>query len=238
MKKKIIGGVAVLGVLTPIVSVVANAATLLPKPIADILSKLGQEGTGTASFLGGRVASGLFIFMIFLVLFGVFYSLQAAFKYIRSEGDPGQMEEAQKGIKAIFFGIAAMAIGIIGIILVFVFLGINPVSPDVFQTCLTSPDSAGCRNCIAEGSKITPGTTTVGTDTFEFETPGNLCAFCELGFEAAGSPNGINSDTARNATIYATIKDFYDAGASGPINLHGSATAYNPVDCFDPTYKP
>lgn len=147
-----------------------RAFDLLPANIADIFDLLGEEGSGTAGFISGRVATGLFFTLGILVLFGVVSAIQAAFKYIRSQGDSGQMEEAQKAIKAIFYGIAAMMIGIVGIVLVFVFFNAGRPDPSLFQTCLSAPQSVGCTSC-KDGDDPTNDDGTYNT--------GNDCGFCE-----------------------------------------------------------
>lgn len=125
--------------------------SFLPGQILDIFDLLGPQGTGTAAFITSRVRVALFIALGLIIVVAVVYALVASFKYIQSQGDPGKIEEAQKAIKAIFFGIAAMMIAIVGVILVFVFFGASPVEPNLFQTCLSAPDSPGCDSCKVDG---------------------------------------------------------------------------------------
>jgi hypothetical protein len=133
-------------------TVMAQGSTsFLPEPIQNIFGLLGNEGAGTATFITGRVSTALFFTMGILVLFGVIYAIMAAFRYIRSQGDAGEIENATKSIKAIFYGVAAMMIGIVGIALVFVFFNAGRPNPDLFQTCLSAPNSVGCTVCKAEG---------------------------------------------------------------------------------------
>jgi len=121
--------------------------SLLPDPILDIFGLMGPEGSGVVGFVTSRVQLALFIAIGVLVLVAVVYALVAAFKYIKSQGDPGKIEEAQKAIKAIFMGLAALMIAIIGIVLIFVFFGANMPKTDLIQTCISSPDSQGCTEC-------------------------------------------------------------------------------------------
>jgi hypothetical protein len=125
----------------------AQTSKLLPEQIQEIFDLFGRDGTGTASFISGRVRTGLYIALGMIVLVAVIYALIAAFKYIQSQGDPGKIEEAQKAIKAIFMGIAAMLIGIVGVVLVFVFFGAGRVDPNLTQVCLSAPNSQGCEQC-------------------------------------------------------------------------------------------
>ncbi|MEI7578954.1 MAG: hypothetical protein WCJ58_02815 [bacterium] len=145
--KKFLLSLATIIVVANVFIFKVQAADLLPNPIKNLFNLMGTDGCNTAGFITNRVQTGLVIGLIVLVLFGVVYSLLAAFKYIRSEGDPGKIEEAQKGIKAIFFGIAAMMIGIVGIVIVFVFFGATRPGTNVYQVCLSAPESPACDNC-------------------------------------------------------------------------------------------
>jgi hypothetical protein len=127
-------------------------SSFLPKQITNIFGLLGEDGGLTAVFITGRVRVGLIIALAALILIAVVYALIAAFKYIQSQGDPGKIEEAQKAIKAIFLGIAAMMIGIVGIVLVFVFFSASRPSAELYQVCLSAPNSDGCRVCMESGS--------------------------------------------------------------------------------------
>ncbi len=131
-------------------AVSAQTSNLLPEQINEIFNLFGEDGSGTASFISGRVRTGLYIALGLIILVAVVYALIAAFKYIQSQGDPGKIEEAQKAIKAIFMGIAAMLIGIVGVVLVFVFFGAGRVDPTLTQVCLSAPNSNGCEICKAD----------------------------------------------------------------------------------------
>ena len=144
-------------------------SSFLPQQISNIFGLLGQDGGLTATFITGRVRVGLIIALAGLILVAVVYALIAAFKYIQSQGDPGKIEEAQKAIKAIFFGVAAMMIGIVGIVLVFVFFSASRPAAELYQVCLSAPNSEGCRVCIEDGSQA-----------------GNLCETCENEYRTGG----------------------------------------------------
>ncbi|MEI7578952.1 MAG: hypothetical protein WCJ58_02805 [bacterium] len=177
--KKFLLSLATVVIVANIFIIKVQAAELLPDSIKKIFNLMGVNGCNTAGFITNRVQTGLVIGLIVLVLFGVVYSLLAAFKYIRSEGDPGKIEEAQKGIKAIFFGIAAMMIGIVGIVIVFVFFGATRPGTDVFQVCLSEPESAACIKCNA-------GETAVGT----------LCDVCDKQWVKFCKSNAVADDPA------------------------------------------
>ena len=124
-----------------------KAQNLLPPQIIEIFNLLGKEGAGAAGFLTSRIQLALVIALGAVVLVAVVYAILAAFKYISSQGDAGKIEEAQKAIKAIFLGIAAMLIAIVGIVLVFVFFGAARPDPSLYQVCLSAPNSPGCDAC-------------------------------------------------------------------------------------------
>lgn len=179
MKSKLKIFLPVFGFMTAVFMLPVHAQnSFLPDNIANIFDLLGEGGSGTAGFITSRVGTALFFALGVLVLFAVVYSLIAAFKYIQSQGDPGQIEEAQKAIKAIFFGIAAMFIGIVGIALVFVFFVSDQPDPSLFQTCLSAPNSGGCGSCKDAGS---------------VDSPANECYQCELWYEAVA--RNINNTT-------------------------------------------
>lgn len=141
-----------LGTLVFLTQGVSAQSNLLPDQISNIFGLLGTDGGLTATFITGRVRVGLVIALALLILVAVVYALIAAFKYIQSQGDPGKIEEAQKAIKAIFYGVAAMMIGIVGIVLVFVFFSASRPAAELYQVCLSAPNSLGCENCIQEGN--------------------------------------------------------------------------------------
>jgi hypothetical protein len=176
--------IAVFVVLTAAMLLPAQAQNLLPKQITDIFGLLGAEGSGSAGFVQSRIQLGLVLALGAVVLVAVVYSILSALKYIQSQGDAGKIEEAQKAIKAIFFGIGAMLIAIVGIVLVFVFFGASRPDPSLFQTCLTSPNSIGCRAC-------TDGETN-NDDT---------CTACEDAFKAFAANPGSSPNPAEDQSL-------------------------------------
>jgi len=130
---------------------VANATSLLPDQISDLFNLLGGQGESTTQFVTSRVQLGLVIALGVVVLVAVVYAILAAIRYIRSQGEAGEIEEATKAIKAIFFGIGAMLIAIVGIVLVFVFFGATRPGTELFQTCISEPGSDACGVCLADG---------------------------------------------------------------------------------------
>lgn len=142
LSQVIVGAVSLLSLGT-----LVSAATFLPKAITDLLGLLGPGGICSSQYISSRVQFVLVIALGGIILVAVVYAMLAAFKYVSSQGEAGKMEDAQKSIKAIFIGIAAMIIAIVGIILVFAVFGAKPSEPSLLQTCINAPESAACQNC-------------------------------------------------------------------------------------------
>lgn len=91
-------------------------------PICNALG-INQEDPGqiATTTLRGWVNLGITLLFIAIILIAIFIIVQAAVKYIQSQGDEGKIAEAQKAIKSVFIGIALLFVGIIGIVLVLAF---------------------------------------------------------------------------------------------------------------------
>lgn len=122
----------------------SSASTFLPPALQALFDLLGVGGSGTATFVTDRVQFAIYMVLGLIILVAVFYSIMAGIKYIRSEGDPGKIEEAQKSIKAILMGIAAIFVGILGIILVYVIFNQNITPSSLPQVCISAGSSVGC----------------------------------------------------------------------------------------------
>jgi fumarate reductase subunit D len=176
MRNKILLNILNLGLVASVLlmlpqGVHAQNSSLIPDSILRIFELLGTDGRQSASFISSRIRVGLIIALALLILIAVVYALLAAFKYIQSQGDPGKIEEAQKAIKAIFYGVAAMMIGIVGIVLVFVFFSASRPDASLFQTCISEPNSYACTTCVDEDAS---------NDT--------VCSACEDKYEADQDP--------------------------------------------------
>lgn len=122
-----------------------STSSFMPKIIQDLFDTLGQNGGGVAGFITTRAQFAIYFVLGLIILVAVAYSIMAGIKYIRSEGDPGKIEEAQKSIKAILMGIAAIFVGIIGIVLVMVIFGSSLPTGGLPQVCLSAGESVGCK---------------------------------------------------------------------------------------------
>jgi len=125
-------------------SSISSGSSLLPPLIDDLFKSFGEGGGGLAAFLTGRVQFAVYAVFGLIILVAIAYSVMAGIKYIRSEGDPGKIEEAQKSIKAILMGIASIFVAIVGIVLVYVVFGQSIVKPETPQVCLSAGGSVGC----------------------------------------------------------------------------------------------
>lgn len=137
--------------LTTVFAQSGSSSSILPPIIQELFDAMGKGGTGIAAFITSRAQFGIYLVLGAIILVAVVYSIMAGIKYIRSEGDPGKIEEAQKSIKAILMGIAAIFVGIIGIILVYVVFGQSIVTPSLPQVCLSAGDSVGCKEYYNNG---------------------------------------------------------------------------------------
>jgi hypothetical protein len=173
-------------------------SSLLPAPIQEMFDLMGPGGSGAVDFVVSRIQLALFIVVGALVLFAVIYALIASFKYIRSQGDPNEIEEAQKAIKAIFMGLGALMIGIIGIVLVFVFFGLSAPQTALSQVCISAAGSPGCTACQSDADS-------------------NLCQFCEAIYraEADGTLRDANHDGLINDDDIRTVRQIDGLFANG-----------------------
>ena len=91
--------------------------------ISSLCSPSGIDADSTSNTI--RSTFNLIVSLIFvaIIIFSIYVIIRAAIKYIRSEGDPAKIEEAQKAIKSVFIGIAALFVGLIGIVIIIAFFG-------------------------------------------------------------------------------------------------------------------
>lgn len=175
-----------------------SAQSLLPKFFQNLL----DAGEGRSNeFASSRMQIMILLVLAILIIAAVFYAFLAGWKYIRSQGDQSQIDEAGKAISAIFMGLGAMLVSIIGTVLVFVFFGATLFGSGTFQSCENAPDGLGCAACnnadgglpatweelkitstnpelasgkqVARGSSFGPGTSI---------TSQQICTFCEWEF--------------------------------------------------------
>lgn len=85
-----------------------------------INNPIPSEGgaAGRADFIIGLIQNALTLLFVVIILAAIVYAALAGLKYIQSQGDSTKVEEAAGALKAVLFGVAAVFIGIIGVILV------------------------------------------------------------------------------------------------------------------------
>ncbi len=149
MKKKLLL-ITVVIVLTHSLAGLAYAQSLSPEFVQDLLRD--WEGADSTQKLSGFIRLALTLAFGIVVLAAVAYSIIAAINYIRSQGDAGKVEEANKAIKAIFQGVVAMFVGIIGVVLVFFIFDVALPDPSLPPVCVKYPESNACRVC-SEGER-------------------------------------------------------------------------------------
>jgi heme/copper-type cytochrome/quinol oxidase subunit 2 len=135
--KKILSTVLVIGALlafvSPFAMVPVSAQTILPPVLKDIPTYPVKDLPNNASKI---VTSVLTIMFIVVFVVAVFYTFMAAIKYIRSEGNEQKVEEAKNAIKAVLFGVAAIFIAIVGILLINAFFNGGAAGTDAFSTAI------------------------------------------------------------------------------------------------------
>jgi hypothetical protein len=216
MKWKKIGIVVVSLISASLLNTKVSAQEIFPETITNLFNLLGAEGGNTSEFVSSRIQALLLIGLGVIVLAAVIYAGLAALKYIRSQGDPGQVEEAGKAVKAIFLGLAVLLLSIVGIVLIFVFFGAEIFNTNIYQTCLSAPSSQGCTACSRGGlpedwetvrfaddnpirsprnvaNEITRGNGEEPGDVFESNYR-DLCAFCEWEYNERGRSGQFDNE--------------------------------------------
>ena len=123
--KKILALVLVVMAVTSFVAPLSVSAQILPKGLEPV-AKTGEElGKNPAQTTYNIVQSAMTVLFIAVFIVAVFYTFMAAIKYIRSEGNEQKVEEAKNAIKAVLFGVAAMFVAIVGILLINAIFGGN-----------------------------------------------------------------------------------------------------------------
>ena len=130
----------------------AQSTSILPPFLQNMFDILGSNAYGSGDKLTATITAALYIILGAIILVAVIYSILAGIKYIRSEGEPGKIEEAQKAIKAILMGVASIFVGIIGIVLIYAFVGQSILQPSFQQVCLSAPSSIGCKRSSDQGA--------------------------------------------------------------------------------------
>lgn len=97
-----------------------------------------------------RIRAAFFIAIGVIILVAVAYGLYNAYKYIKSGGGDG-MEEANKGMRAILFGIGSIFVILLGIAAVLIFFGANFLQVWLAPACIAKPDGMGCYACQNQG---------------------------------------------------------------------------------------
>lgn len=175
-----------------------HAGSLFPPFIDQLLNLAGADGSGTGEYAASRIRLFLLLLLGGIVLTAVIYAGAAAIKYIRSQGDQTQIEEATKAIQAIFMGLGALIISILGIVFVFIFFGADLFDTTLYESCLSAPGSLGCSACQSEDGGLpeawdslkfasTNPELKVGEDVASGASIGtrsdlsnrNVCTFCE-----------------------------------------------------------
>jgi hypothetical protein len=96
-----------------------------------------------------RIRVAFFIAIGVIILIAIAYGLYNAYKYIKGGGEG--MEDANKGMRAILFGIGSIFVILLGIAAVLLFFGANFLQVWLAPSCIAAPDGAGCYACQNQG---------------------------------------------------------------------------------------
>lgn len=88
-------------------------------------------GTDVAQSAANTIQLLLSLIFVGIIIVAVYIIIKAAIKYIRSEGDETKVKEAQKAIKTVFVGVAALFVGILGIVLILAFFQVSGGTEDL-----------------------------------------------------------------------------------------------------------
>ncbi|MCA9386145.1 hypothetical protein KC717_05855 [Candidatus Dojkabacteria bacterium] len=102
-------------------------------------------GPDPVQVLVNRIQVGFLLAFGAVILIAVGYVILTAIKYVRSKGDSGEMEESNKAMQSILYGVGALFVGVIGIAVVLIFFGGFNLFPQ--PICIQAPDSYGCYAC-------------------------------------------------------------------------------------------
>lgn len=149
-------------IFAPILSAIfltipAKAQTFLPEPIRTFIYLADPDDEASVSNIR------LLILLLFavIVLIAIYFAVQAAWKYVRSEGDQDKIEASTKAIQTIFLGLGATVAGIVGVVLIFIFFSQDVLGSVEFATCKNHPTSLGCGACQASDGGLRPDWNTI-----------------------------------------------------------------------------
>lgn len=121
---------------------------------------IGDDGVGLADYITSRVSYVLLVMFSLIMLLVVINSIIVAYKFIVSQGEKEKTDRAKRGLRAIFEGVIGFFLAIAGIVFIFTFFGAGLPEASLAQTCISSPGSAGCKQC-------------------QVSIDSDLCQFCE-----------------------------------------------------------
>lgn len=110
-----------IGIASPFLVYAQTVSDLLPcdQYNSSVFDACGDPSSQITSI----VRAGLILVFTIIVFYGIFLIIKAALSIIRSEGDSGKIESGIGIIKSVYWGIAMIFIGIVGIVIVLSFFG-------------------------------------------------------------------------------------------------------------------
>ncbi|BCX13779.1 MAG: hypothetical protein KatS3mg085_311 [Candidatus Dojkabacteria bacterium] len=87
--------------------------------VKDAICKGNEKGAENAvNTIVGLVQLGGTLVFVGIIGISIYVIIKAAIKYIRSEGEQEKVVEAQKAIKQVFAGLAALFVGLVGLVII------------------------------------------------------------------------------------------------------------------------
>lgn len=121
---------------------------LLPGGLGGTASGLQPGGDADSdpriNFIIGLISNGMILLFVIIIVAGIIYAALAGLKYIQSQGASDKIEEAQNSLKYVLIGVAAVFIGIIGVLIISSAFGDTGDARKAMY-CFLSPSEANCK---------------------------------------------------------------------------------------------
>ncbi len=79
---------------------------------------IGTDATTNAQLAVGIVRNGLILLFVAMIILAILYAITSGIKFMRAQGDSGEIEEATESIKYVVIGVGFAFVGIILVILI------------------------------------------------------------------------------------------------------------------------
>ncbi len=92
---------------------------LLPGGLGERANQVsGTDGKTRQQMVVGLVRNGLILLFVAMIILAILYAITSGIKFMRAQGDSGEIEEATESIKYVVIGVGFAFVGIILVILI------------------------------------------------------------------------------------------------------------------------